>query len=180
MKSRAAVLGGSIGTLWFVRIVDMLVPGPGSLAGHGVIPRTWIGLQGIPFAPFIHADVAHLAANTIPFLILGALVLLGSVREFVFVCVTAALVSGLGTWLFGAGGTMHVGASGVVFGLFGYLVSRAIFDPRLSSIAITVLVAVLYGAAMVSSLVPAEGISWTAHVFGFIGGVMAARMARAR
>jgi membrane associated rhomboid family serine protease len=176
LRTRAATLGAAVGSLWLVRLVDVLTPGGGSVAGHGIVPRTWYGLAGILSAPFIHASVAHLVANTIPLLILGALVLWRRVSELLFVVVTSALGAGLGTWLFGAPNTMHVGASGVVFGLFGYLLFRMFFDRRLTSAVVTLLVAVLYGTAMLRSLVPEAGISWSGHFFGFLAGVLAARL----
>lgn len=175
IKVRAATLGGSIGVLWFVRVLDMLVPGGGSAAGHGIIPRTLSGLDGVLYAPFIHSSFEHLAANTIPFAILGTLILLRGVLGFAFVVLVSGLVAGAGTWLFGAPGTEHVGASGIVFGFFGYLVFRTVFDRRWSSALITLVVAVLYGTAMASSLIPHAAISWSGHFFGFIGGVLAAR-----
>ena len=176
IKARAAVLGGFIAVMWLVGALDLVVPGPGSAAGHGVVPRTWYGLKGIPVAPFIHADLEHLVANTFPLLILGALVLLRGVVAFLFVVFMSALVGGLGTWLFGTGGSQHIGASGVVFGLFGYLVFRTAFDRRWSSALITLLVGAGYGTAMLYSLIPEDGISWTAHFFGFVGGFVAARL----
>lgn len=176
IRTRAAVLGAFVAAMWFVRALDMLAPGGGSAAGHGIVPRTWFGLEGIPVAPLIHASFEHLVANTIPFVILGALVLLRGVMEFVFVVLTTALVGGLGTWLFGQGDAQHVGASGVVFGLFGYLVFRTAFDRRWSSAIITLLVAFGYGTAMAYSLIPEEGISWSGHFFGFIAGFIAARL----
>ena len=162
--------------MWLVRVLDMLVPGPGSAAGHGIVPRTMMGIEGIPVAPFIHSDLEHLAANTIPLLILGGLILFRGVIEFVFVVLVSGLVAGAGTWLFGAPNTHHIGASGIVFGLFGYLLFRTAFDRRWTSAVITLLVAVVYGTAMLSSLVPRQTISWTAHFFGFIGGFLAARL----
>jgi membrane associated rhomboid family serine protease len=180
LKTRAATLGGFAGAMWLVRIVDMIVPAPGSVAGYGIIPRTAAGLQGIAVAPLIHLDLEHLAANTIPFLILGALILFRGLFEFLFVLLASALVAGAGTWLFGAGGTQHIGASGIVFGFFGYLVFRTAFDRRWTSAVITLLVAGLYGTAMLYSLVPAAGISWSGHFFGFLGGVIAARLRYAR
>jgi membrane associated rhomboid family serine protease len=176
LQTRAAALGAVVGSLWLVRIADFFRPGGGSAAGHGIVPRTWYGLEGILVAPFIHASLAHLVANTIPFIILGALVLMRGVFEFLFVVVTTALVAGAGTWLFGASNTEHVGASGVVFGLFGYLLFRMMFDRRLSSAVITLIVAIVYGAAMLRSLIPAESISWSGHFFGFLAGILAARL----
>lgn len=162
--------------MWIVRVLDAIVPGAGSAAGHGVIPRTWEGLYGIPVAPLIHLDFPHLIANTLPFLVLGAVILLRGVTEFVFVTLISGLVAGAGTWLFGAPGTMHVGASGIVFGFFGYLLFRTAFDRRWTSAVVTVMVAVLYGTAMLSSLIPEASVSWSGHFFGFLGGVIAARL----
>jgi membrane associated rhomboid family serine protease len=176
LQTRAAALGAAVGSIWLVRIVDFLMPGGGSFAGHGIVPRTWYGIEGIPVAPFIHSSLSHLVANTIPFIILGAIVLLRGVFEFVFVVLTTAVMAGAGTWMFGAPSTEHVGASGVVFGLFGYLLFRMMFDRRLSSVIVTLLVAVLYGAAMLRSLIPSESISWSGHFFGFLAGIVAARL----
>jgi membrane associated rhomboid family serine protease len=144
-------------------------------AEYGIIPRTWNGLAGILTAPFIHANLEHLLSNTVPLLILGALILLRGVPEFLFVTGASILVGGFGTWLFGGMGA-HIGASGVVFGYFGYLVFRTVFDRRISSAVITLAVAGLYASAMAYSLIPAAGISWSGHFFGFVGGVLAARL----
>lgn len=148
---------------------------PGHL-GHGIVPRTVYGLSGIVMAPFLHANLQHLLANTIPFVILGAVILLRGARAFITVAIVSALIAGLGTWLFGAPGTMHIGASGVVFGFFGYLLFRAAYDRRLSSFLIALVVALLYGGSLLMSIIPAQGISWSGHLFGFLGGVAAARL----
>jgi membrane associated rhomboid family serine protease len=173
--TRATALLVVVGTMWLVRIIDTFRFSGISIIGMGILPRTWSGLYGIPVAPFIHANWPHLIANTIPLLILGSLVLLRGVREFIFVFALTALIAGLGTWLFGAR-AQHIGASGVVFGLFGYLLSRAAFDRKLSSVLVTSIVAIAYGTAMMVSLVPQAGISWSGHFFGFLGGVAAARI----
>lgn len=176
LQTRAATLGAAVGSIWLVRLVDILIPGGGSALGHGIVPRTWYGLEGILVAPLIHASLSHLVANTIPFLLLGALVLFRGVFEFVFVVLTTAIVAGAGTWMFGAPNTEHVGASGVVFGLFGYLLFRMMFDRRLSSAVVTIIVAIVYGTAMARSLIPEQSISWSGHFFGFLAGILAARL----
>lgn len=175
IRTRVLTLFGVVAVMWFIWFLDAIVPGTVSVAGYGIIPRRSFGLQGIPVAPFIHQDLDHLLANTVPFLILGALVMLRGVVEFVFVVIVATFTAGAGTWLFGASG-QHIGASGVVFGLFGYLVFRTVFDRRWSSALITLAVAVLYGASMTYGLVPQAQISWSGHFFGFLGGLLAARM----
>jgi membrane associated rhomboid family serine protease len=172
-ERRTSVLLASTASAWVIWAVDAVTPGH---IGHGIVPRTMYGLTGIVMAPFLHANLQHLLANTIPFVILGAVILLRGTRAFLTVAVASALIAGAGTWLFGSPGTMHIGASGVVFGFFGYLLSRAIYDRRVSSFLIALVVAVLYGGSLLMSIVPAQGISWTGHLFGFIGGVTAARM----
>jgi membrane associated rhomboid family serine protease len=174
-KTRAIALAGVLGLMWFVRLLDALIPGSGSAAGIGIVPRTWIGLQGIPVAPLIHGSFGHLIANSVPLVILGALILLRGIAEFLFVILVAVLVGGLGIWLFGSGNAQHIGASGVVFAFFGYLVFRSAFDRRISSAIITLLVAGVYGVTMVYGLIPEERISWSGHFFGLLAGVLAAR-----
>lgn len=176
IRARALVLSVLVGLMWIVRGIDSFLPAGFSAAGVGIVPRTWDGLWAIPVAPFIHADFEHLISNTIPFVILGALILVRGVNEFVFVILTTTLVSGAGVWLFGSGHAQHIGASGVVFGLFGYLVFRTAFDRKITSALITLAVAVAYGGAMAYSLIPEDQVSWSAHFFGFVGGFAAARL----
>jgi membrane associated rhomboid family serine protease len=176
IKTRGTVLSIFVGIMWLVRGIDSFLPSGFSAAGVGVVPRTWNGLYDIPVAPFIHGSFEHLLSNTIPFLVLGALILGRGVIEFVFVVLTATVVSGAGTWLFGEGDAQHIGASGVVFGFFGYLVFRTAFDRKISSAIITLIVAIAYGSAMTYSLIPQADVSWSAHVFGFVGGFAAARL----
>jgi membrane associated rhomboid family serine protease len=172
-SSRASLLLGSTASAWIVWAADAVTPGH---LGHGIVPRTIYGLTGIVMAPFLHANLQHLLANTVPFVILGAVILLRGARAFTFVAVVSALIAGAGTWLFGTPGTMHIGASGVVFGFFGYLLFRAVYDRRISSFLIALVVAVLYGGSLLMSIIPAQGISWSGHLFGFVGGITAARM----
>jgi membrane associated rhomboid family serine protease len=173
---RVSLLAGLVAILWIVRAIDMFLPRGFSAAGHGIIPRTWDGIWAIPVAPLIHGSWQHLISNTIPLAVLGALVLFRGAIEFVFVLLVTTLVSGLGIWLFGAGSAQHIGASGVVFGLFGYLVFRSAFDRRITSAVITLAVAVAYGGAMAAGLLPEPHVSWSSHFFGFAGGFAAARI----
>jgi membrane associated rhomboid family serine protease len=175
LRRRAFVLFAFVGAMWIVRIADSLRADGSSIAGSGVIPRTASSLGGIVTAPFIHANWAHLIANTGPLLVLGALVLLGGTGEFLFVTLTCAICAGAGSWLFGET-ARHIGASGVVFGYVGYLLFRPAFDRRLLFMVMTIAVIGLYGSALLWSVVPRAGISWTAHFFGFLGGALAARL----
>ena len=173
--ARTCVLLAFVGSMWCIRLLDTFRVDGSSIAGAGIVPRDPSYLTGLATAPFIHANWPHLIANTIPLLALGSIVLLGGVAEFVFVTIVCAVVGGFGTWLFGSAGH-HIGASGVIFGYVGYLLARSAFDRRIWFVAVTVFVAFLYGSALVWSLVPRSGVSWSGHLFGFIGGVAAAKL----
>jgi membrane associated rhomboid family serine protease len=175
-KWRALVLLAFVGSMWIIHAADALMPMGISVAGHGVVPRTMSGLSGIATAPFIHANWEHLLANTFPLLVWGSLVLLRGTGEFIFVVLVSAFTSGMGSWLFGEPDTNHIGASGVALGLLGYLLFRSAFDRRISSLIITLAVAVAYGSLLLWSLLPSEMTSWTGHVFGLLGGFLAARI----
>lgn len=172
---RALILLLFIGTMWMVRVIDTLRPDGTSIAGLGVIPRTAGHISGILAAPFIHANWPHLIANTVPLLILGSMILVGGVAEFLLVTLVCMLAAGAGTWLFGESAN-HIGASGVVFGYVGYLLFRAAFDRKLWFVLVALVVTSVYGTVLLLSLVPTSGVSWTAHFFGFIGGALAARL----
>src|SRR5207245_10402783 len=126
--ARAIFLAMVRAVVSLVRGIDSFLPHGFSSAGMGIVPRTWGGLHNIPIAPFIHGDFDHLLSNTIPFVVLGALILARGVIEFVFVLFVTTFVSGFGTWLFGEGNAQHIGASAVGFGLFGYLLCRSAVD----------------------------------------------------
>jgi len=165
-------LVGLVAIMWVVELVNVL--DSYRLDRDGIVPRSISHLDGIVFAPFLHASFGHLLSNTVPFVILGVVIALAGARQLLLVSGIVALVSGLGTWLIAPGGTVVVGASGVVFGYATYLISRGVFDRRIVELALGVLVAVFFGAALIYDLLPKSGISWQAHLFGGIGGVIAA------
>jgi membrane associated rhomboid family serine protease len=178
-KVRARVLAGLVGLMWLEEIADLVIF-HGALDADGIRPRTEAGLWGILFAPFLHAGFAHLLANTVPLLVLGWLVLLRSLRDFLWVTAVAALLGGLGVWLFGGTDTVHVGASGLVFGYLGYHFLRGYWERSLSAILIAVVAGVLYGSALWGILPIRHGVSWESHLFGFTGGAAAASAHRRR
>jgi membrane associated rhomboid family serine protease len=160
-----------LAAMWVVEIVD--VPLGGDLDRFGIHPRRVSGLDGIVFGPFLHRGFGHLIANTLPFLILGAAIAIGSVRRWLTVTVIIALVSGLGVWLFSASNTVTVGASGLVFGYLTYLVTRRIFARKISYLLGGLLALFVYGGIL-WGLLPHPGVSWSGHLFGALGGVLAA------
>lgn len=173
LKTQAIILGGFILFLWLVEIADWLIF-RGALDSFGIRPREIDGLQGILFAPLLHGSFAHLMANTLPLLVLGWFVLLRGFRTFITVTLVVVLVSGLGTWFIGPARSVHIGASGLVFGYFGYLLLNSWFERSLSSVLWAVGVFFLYGGLMWGVLPQGNGISWQGHLFGFIGGGVAA------
>jgi membrane associated rhomboid family serine protease len=162
-----------VAVMWVVEAINAL--DSQQLDDAGIRPRQISGLAGVLFAPFLHASFAHLLGNTIPFVILGGTIALTEGRWLAWITVIVGLVAGLGTWLIAAGGSTTVGASGIVFGYATYLISRGFFSRRFLQIAIGVAVGVLFGLTLVYSLVPRSGVSWQDHLFGALGGILAAR-----
>ena len=152
----------------------------GALLVLGVIPRTTVGLRGILFAPFLHASLDHIVANSIPFVVLGWMVMLRDERHFIPVTLAGMLGSALMAWLLGAPGSVHIGASGVIFGYLGFLMLSGWYARSFGSILLSVIVTLLWGGLVLGMMPGTAGISWQAHVGGFIGGVLAARAFRMR
>ena len=159
--------------MWAVEIVDLALGG--ALNSFGIRPHSLIGLRGILFAPFLHGGFAHLISNTIPFLILGWFVMLQETSDFFIVSALAMLVGGLGTWLFGSANSVHIGASGVIFGYLGFLLARGYHERNIPSIFLAIIVGVFYGGSIWGILPPQVGISWQGHLFGFLGGILSSR-----
>ncbi len=167
-----------VAIMWFVQAADQVLPG--SFRGAGI--RSWdlSGLPGILISPFLHADWAHLIANSLPLLVLGWLVSIEGGGKFWLNTLIIALVGGAGVWLVNAPGQLTVGASTLVFGYFAYVVARvfvgsASMGHRIGYAVIALVIIALYGGAMVGGIIGAgPGVSWQAHLFGAIGGMVAA------
>ena len=160
--------------MWLSEIVDTVADH--RLDQYGIEPRDDDGLIGVVAAPFLHDGFGHLIANSIPLLAMGFAIAFAGARRVLVVTAIVALVSGLGTWLIAPATTLHIGASGVVFGYATYLLSRGVFNRDLIELAIGAVVAVVWGGALLGGLLPEEGISWQGHLFGALGGVLAARL----
>ena len=174
LQKALAVIGGIVAVLWIVEAIDTI--DKHRLDAWGVRPHTLVGLRGIAFAPFLHSGFGHLIGNTVPFALLGLVVLTGGLQRFVAVTFIVATASGAGTWVFGQSNQIHIVASGVVFGYLGYLVSRGFFERKLGQIAAGILVALVYGGMIWGILPNQRGVSWQGHLFGLLGGVLAARL----
>jgi membrane associated rhomboid family serine protease len=165
-----------LGAMWAVQLVNSL--DSYRLDSNGIVPRDWSGLRGVVFSPFLHASWGHLIGNSIPFVVLGLMIGIAGPGRLLVVTAIVAVVAGLGTWLTSPSNSDTVGASGVVFGYAAYLIARGFFNRRMTEIGLGVIVAVLFGGALLTSLVPHSGVSWEDHAFGALGGLLAAMALR--
>lgn len=172
LKRYVGILGGLVLLLWAVELVDLLLFG-GSLDRLGIRPRTAGGLMGVPLHPLLHLGLGHVALNSIGLLLFGGLVILRDETDFWITVLLGTLIGGLGVWLFGRP-PIHVGASGVVFALFGYLLLTGWFDRSFGAILLSAVVFLLWGSALFGLSPMQVGISWEAHLFGFLAGGLAA------
>lgn len=171
-------LGAMVALMWGLEVLDTALGH--DLDRYGIHPRDPEGLPEIAAAPFLHAGFGHLIGNTLPFATMGAAIALAGVGRLLSVTALVALVSGLGVWLLGGESSVHLGASGLVFGYAAYLISRGLFSRRLMDFAVGAIVVAVWGVTLLFGLLPRAQVSWQAHVFGAVGGVLAARMLSGR
>ena len=167
------VIGAMVILMWLVETIDIVA---GNLDDAGIHPRDVDGLPGIAASPFLHAGFGHLIGNTLPFLVLGAAIAVGGLMRTLAVVGIVAVIGGLGTWLTAPSNTVVIGASGLVFGFATYLVTRGAYTRTPWHIVGGLVVIVIYGSTLLTGLVPTPGISWQGHLFGAIGGLVAARV----
>ena len=168
------LVAAMLAVMWALEIVDQVTGA--DLDRHGIRPHDPDGLVGIVAAPFLHADFGHLIGNTVPFVILGATIALSGLMRVVAATAIIAVVGGVGTWLVASSDSNHIGASGIVFGYAAYLIARGMFSRNLLHLLVGVLVIGVYGTTLLFGLMPEQGISWQGHLFGAVGGVVAARL----
>jgi membrane associated rhomboid family serine protease len=170
---------GMVALMWGLEIVDQAANA--GLDQYGIEPREPDGIAGIVWAPLLHGGFDHLLSNTIPFVAMGFAIALAGAARVLAVTLIVMLVGGVGTWLVAPENTVHIGASGVVFGYATYLLVRGFYNRSPLELFIGLVVGVLWGSVLLGGLVPREGISWQGHLFGAVGGVVAARvLARGR
>ncbi|MFC3298584.1 rhomboid family intramembrane serine protease [Arthrobacter agilis] len=169
---------GLVALMWAVFLLNALL-GNTLVASLGIDPRRVDGLDGVVFAPLLHSGAEHLVSNSLPLLVLGFVAFLDGARRFAVALGVSWAASGVGTWLFGGG--LTIGASGVVFGLFTYLITRGFYNRDWRQILLAVVLFAAYGSILWGVL-PTVGsnISWQAHLFGALGGVLAAFLLKRR
>lgn len=161
-----------VGLMWVIEVINTL--DSNRLDGDGIYARSFAHVWGIVTAPFIHVSFQHLISNSIPFIFMGLIIALRGAVRLGLVTAIVIVVGGVGTWLISPSGVSTVGASGVVFGYATYLLARGLFNRSLLELLTGAVVGVVWGSALLSSIVPHYGISWQGHVCGAIGGVVAA------
>ncbi len=175
LKSPFIWLIGFVAVIWAVELMNTVL-------GHdldtlGILPRTASGLVGIPLSPILHGGFGHVTVNTVPFLFLGGLVAIQGRRALLESSLVVVLLGGAGVWL-AARGSYHIGASGLIFGYFGYLVARGWYERSILSIGSAIVTVIVYGSIVWGLLPTLTGVSWEGHLFGLLAGVVAARLTR--
>ena len=163
---------GAVAVLWVIFFVDFVLPI--DLKAYGLRPRSMTGLWGIAFSPLLHLDLRHLAANTGALFILLTVSLSYNRKLSIIALLIITFMGGGLVWVFGKSHTVHIGASGIIFGLIGFLMFIGVFRRQWTALIFSVVILISYGGALLSLLVYKQGISWSGHFFGFVSGIMAA------
>jgi membrane associated rhomboid family serine protease len=141
----------------------------------GNIPRYVPGLKGILLGPFIHGSLQHFFSNIIPLAIFTYLMQQYGSRRYLLVSIWVIMLSGILVWLFGRSAS-HVGASGLIYGYFGYIVLAGFLSKSIKLLLISLLVAFFYGGLIFGVMPTSPFVSWESHLFGFIAGLIAAKL----
>ncbi|WP_448318783.1 rhomboid family intramembrane serine protease [Streptomyces sp. CO7] len=164
---------GWVALLWVLEIVD--AASGNALDRFGVVPRDPGELADVVPSAFVHFGFAHVAANTLPLLVLGFLAALGGIRRFLAVCLLIMVADGVGVWLISPPGVNTAGVSGVIFGLFGFLLVSGFVERRPLGVVVAVLITAVWGSSILAGLAPTQtGVSWQGHLIGLLSGVAAA------
>ena len=169
----ALIMIVGLGGLWALEFLDQL--SGNALDAYGIHARELDGLPEIFTAPFLHAGWDHLISNSVPFLVLGFLVLVGGLARWLVTSVISIVASGLAAWLLTPADTIVLGASGLIFGWLTYLLARGLYSRRAGQVIISLVVLLLYGSLIWGVLPGSAGVSWQAHLGGAVGGLIAAR-----
>lgn len=157
-----------MGVFWLFNFFNWMIGSRLNILG--IVPRRLWGLPGILFSPFLHQDFNHLLFNSIPLFVLGLVILNRGWEVFILVTVCIMLLGGFTVWLFGRR-ALHLGASGLVSGYFGYLLIMAYLQPSLVTVLTAILIMYYFGGIFLGIFPQEDKISWESHLFGFLGGL---------
>lgn len=175
----AKLMLGWVALLWLVEAIDYATGH--ALDSYGITAREADGLSGIPLAPFLHFGFDHVASNSVPLLVLGFVTALSGIGRFLAVCAAIVLADGFAVWLISPPHSITAGASGLIFGLFGYLLVRGFVERSPLGVAVSVVIAAVWGTTFLAGALPTDSmVSWQAHLFGLLAGAAVALAARPR
>jgi membrane associated rhomboid family serine protease len=167
------VMGAFLAVLWILQVVNW-ADGYRLDTEFGILPEHLSRLPDIFTAPFLHFSWQHIEGNSIPFFVLGVLAAYRSIKRFLLVTLIVAVTSGMAVWLFQSSNELTVGASGLIFGYFGYVLVRGFVDRSLVDIVVGLVAGVLYWTILEVAIPGTPGVSWIGHVGGLVGGIIAA------
>jgi membrane associated rhomboid family serine protease len=171
------VMGAFLAVIWLLQVINW-ADGYRLDSEFGILPEHVSRLPDIFTAPFLHFSWQHIEGNSVPLFVLGVLAAYRSITRFLLVSLIVVVTSGLAVWLFQASNELTVGASGVIFGYFGYVLIRGFFDRSLLDIGVGLVAGVLYWTILEVAIPGTPGVSWIGHLGGLVGGVLAAWVLR--
>jgi len=179
VRDALVLMGAFIALIWILQVFNW-ADGYRLDLHFGILPHHVDRLPEVFSAPFLHFSWQHIEGNTVPLFVLGVLAAYRGIKKFLLATFIIAVVSGLAVWLFQSGNELTVGASGLIFGYFGYVLTRGFFDRNLVDIGVGVVAGLLYWTILQVAIPGNPGISWIGHLGGLLGGVLAAWVLRTR
>ena len=176
-RNALIVMGVFLAVIWLLQVLNV-ADSYRLDTSYGIVPRDTGRLGEIFTAPFLHLSWAHIEGNSVPLFVLGVLAAYRSLVKFAFATLIIAITSGMAVWLFQSGPSLTVGASGVIFGYFGYVLVRGFVDRNLVDIGVGLVAGALYWTILAVAIPGTPGVSWIGHVGGLVGGVAAAWILR--
>jgi len=179
VRDAFVLVGGFVALIWVLQVFNW-ADGYRLDTEFAIYPHNVGRLADIFTAPFLHLSWQHIEGNTVPLFVLGVLAAYRGIGKFLLVSLIVVVTSGLAVWLFQSSGEPTVGASGLIFGYFGYVLIRGFFDRNVLDIGVGVVAGVLYWTILQVAIPGTPGISWIGHLGGLFGGVLAAWFLRTR
>jgi membrane associated rhomboid family serine protease len=179
LRDALVLMAGFVALIWVLQVFNW-ADGGRLDTEYGILPQHVSRLPEIFSAPFLHFSWQHIEGNTVPLFVLGVLAAYRSISRFLLMSLIVAVTSGLAVWVFQNSHELTVGASGLIFGYFGYVVIRGVFDRSLIDLGLGVVAGALYWTILQVAIPGTPGISWIGHLGGLLGGVLAAWVLRSR